>query len=552
MKRLLTLLMVLLLASLTLVPLGMAQGDDGFIRYPITADPEHLNPFISDTITIGTVNRNIFEGLTRLNPESGEIEPALAESWEVGEDADGNQTFTFTLRQGVMFHQVDGIEYADGEAEVTADDILWNYMVALNADEDISIRSGDAAMQSILGASEYIEAMEAMIEAEEEVPLISEDMDVAGLEVMDDYTFKITLSQPDRLFLINGMISIVSPSAYMQLGDDISNTPVGTGPYQFVEWRRQDTLILEANPNYYVEGMPMNSGIRFINYGDANTALLDYREGNLDFLFSFPSGQRQAIIDEFGDQFNEKPGLHIRYWGYNMETGFLSEQPLVRRALAHALDRETSWDILAEGARFPADLGFLPPSFPASTPATVYPYDLELAASLLEEAGFPGGEGLPVIKIHLLEVISDEAQVVVWQAGLEEIGVEVEFIVEDGGTYWDSIREDDAMIFQNGWAAGIVDPSDVFDFLIYQGEGSMRYDNPVVNDLLDQARAELDADAREGLYQQVHDIIMEDTIVIPSAYSKVSWLQKDYVDGFAPGGGGTYTAPMWKVSLGGM
>lgn len=552
MKRLLTLFLILILTSLMLAPLSIAQGEDGFIRYPITADPEHLNPFIADTITIGTVNRNIFEGLTRLDPLSGDINPAIAESWEIGEDEDGNQTFTFNIREGVMFHQLDGIEYAEGEREVTADDIWWNYMVAMNADEDISIRSGDAAIQSILGASEYIEAMEAMVEAEEDVPLINEDMDVAGLEVIDDYTFRITLAQPDRLFLINGMISIVSPEAYMQLGDDISNTPVGTGPYQFVEWRRQDTLVIEANPDYYMEGLPMNPGIRFINYGDENTALLDYREGNLDFLFSFPSGQRQVIIDEFGDEFNEQPGLHIRYWGYNMETGFLSEQPLVRRALAHALDRETAWNILAEGARFPADLGFLPPSFPASTPETTYPYDLELAAELLAEAGFPEGEGLPVMKIHLLEVISDEAQVVVWQQGLESIGVQVEFIVEDGGTYWDSIVEDDAMIFQNGWAAGIPDPSDVFDFLIYQGNGSMRYDNPEVNDLLDQARAELDPAVREELYQQVHNIIMEDTIVIPSAYSKVSWLQKPYVDGFAPGGGGTYTAPMWNVTLGDM
>jgi len=552
MKRILTLLMVLVLASLSLVPFASAQDEDGFIRYPITADPEHLNPFISDTITIGTVNRNIYEGLTRLNAETGEIEPAIAKSWEITEDEDGNQVYTFTIREGVLFHQIDGVEYADGEREVTADDILWNYMVAMNADEDISIRSSDAAIQSILGASEYIAAMEEMVEAGEEVPLINEEMEVEGLTVVDDYTFEITLAQPDRLFLINGMISITAPEAYSQLGEDFNNTPVGTGPYQFVEWRRQDILILEANPDYYIEGLPMNDGIRFINYGDENTALLDYREGNLDFLFSFPSGQRQAIIDEFGDQFNEKPGLHIRYWGYNMETGFLSEQPLVRRALAHALDRETSWNVLAEGARFPADLGFLPPSFPASVPSTVYPYDLELAASLLEEAGFPGGEGLPVIEIHLLEVISDEAQVVVWQQALESLGVEVEFIVEDGGTYWDSIVEDDAMIFQNGWAAGIVDPSDVFDFLIYQGNGSMRYDNPEVNELLDAARAELDPAVREELYQQVHDIIMEDTVVIPSAYSKVSWLQKPYVNDFVPGGGGTYTAPMWNVSLGDM
>ena len=530
MRKLFVLLIVALMASLFVGAIN-AQ-DENIIRYPITTDPEHLNPFIADTISIGTVNRNIFEGLTRYNAATGEVEPALAESWEISEDENGNQVFTFNLRQGVLFHAIEGVDYADGTREVTADDVLWNYQNALSGDEEISIRAGE--LDVILGAAAFTEGEAESIE---------------GLEVVDDYTFKITLEQPDRLFLINGMISIYSPVAYEQLGDGVNNTPVGTGPYQFVEWLRQDRLVLEANPDYWREGYPKNDGIRFINYGDANTALLDYREDQLDFLFSFPSGQRSAIIEEFPEEFNEKPGLHIRYWGFNMETGFLAENKLVRQALSHALDRATAWDILAEGARFPAGLGFLPPSMPASTPASIYEYDLEQAAALLEEAGFAGGEGLPVMRIHLLEVISDEAQVIVWQQALEELGVQVEFIVEDGGTYWDSIVEDDAMIFQNGWAAGLVDPSDVFDFLILEGRGSMRYDNPEVNELLRTARVELDEAARGEIYQQAHDIIMDDAVVIPSAYSKVSWLQKGWVDGFVPGGGGTYTAPLWEVTL---
>lgn len=545
MNRKLALLLVVALLTTLLVGVGATAQDENVIRYPITVDPEHLNPFIADTISIGTINRNIYEGMTRYNAVTGEIEPAIAESWTIDTNEEGQQVITFTLRQGVMFHNVAGVELTD--REVTADDIWWNYMVALSGDEDVSIQA--AGLDFILGAPEYTAEYEARLEAGDELPLILEDITVDGLQVIDDYTFAITLREPDRLFLINGMISITSPEAYEALGDDFNDTPVGTGPYQFVEWLRQDRLILEANPDYYVEGLPMNDGIRFINYGDANTALLDYREGNIDFLFSFPSGQRQSIIDEFGDQFNEKPGLHVRYWGFNMETGFLAEQPLVRQALSHALDRVTAWDVLEEGARFPADLGMLPPSMPASIPATIYDFDLERAAALLEEAGFPGGEGLPVIRIHLLEAISGEAQVVLWQQALESLGVEVEFIIEDGSTYWDSIVEDDAMIFQNGWAAGLVDPSDVFDYLILDGNGSMRYDNPEVNELLRAARVELDPAVREDLYQQAHDIVMADAVVIPSAYSKVSWLQKPNVDGFEPGGGGTYTAPMWLVSL---
>lgn len=542
MLRKITFLLSLVLPLVLVMGIASAQDDANVIRYPITVDPEHLNPFISDTIAVGTVNRNIYEGLTRYNAETGVVEPAIAESWEISEDG---RVFTFNIREGVLFHQVDGVEISD--REVTADDVLWNYMVALNGDDNISIRASDLTF--IQGAEEYTATYEERLEAGEEVGLILEDVEVPGLRVIDDYTFEIELSQADRLFLINGMVSITSPEAYTALGEAFDSTPVGTGPYQFVEWLRQDRVVLEANPDYYQEGLPANDGIRFINYGDANTALLDYREGNIDFLFSFPSGQRDAIIGEFGDEFNEKPGLHVRYWGFNMEDGYLADKPLVRLAMAKALDKATAWDVFEEGARFPASLGFLPPSMPASTPSMVYDYNLEESASLLEEAGFPGGEGLETIQIYLLESISTEAQVVVWAEALDQLGIPYEFVIEDGSTYWDNIVTDAADVFTNGWAAGLIDPSDVFDYLVLNGNGSMRYDNPEVNELLLQARVELDESVRNELYQQVHDIVMEDVIVIPSAYSKVSWLQKPWVSGFVPGGGGTYTAPLWNVEL---
>lgn len=549
----------LLVGLLMLSLAAAAQDTTNMLRYPIDADPEHLNPFISDTITIGRVNRNIYEGLVRYNAETGEVEPAIAESWEISEDADGHQVFTFKLREGVLFHDLPNVDLED--RVVTADDVLWNYMVALNGDDDVSIRAPELSF--ILGAAEYTAWYDEQLEAdpEAELPLINEEMSVAGLQVIDDYTFAITLAQPDRLFLINGIISITSPEAYTELGEAFNNTPVGTGPYRLLEWLRDDHLTIEANPDYYIEGLPKNAGVTFINYPEASTALLDYRENNLDFLFAFPDGQRQAVIDEFSAEFNEKPGLHVRYWGFNMETGFLAENLAVRQAMSYALDRVTAWDVLAEGARFPANLGILPPSMPASTPATIYNYDLDKAREVLDAAGFTatgeplvsGGdglrEGIPTIKIHLLASIAEEPQVVLWIESLNLLGIATETIVEDGGTYWDSIVSDEAMVFTNGWAAGLVDPSDVFDYLILDGNGSMRYNNPEVNELLRQARVELDEAVRTELYQQVHDIVMADAVVIPSAYSKVTWLQKPWIEGFVPGGGGTYTAPLWNVVI---
>lgn len=531
-KTLITIVLLLTLIAPMSTTAQAQDSYDGYIRYPITVEPEHLEPHTQTTIATGTIIRNVYEGLTSYNPVTGEIDPALATSWDISEDEEGRQVFTYHLREGVMFHDVADLDYGEAGRAVTAEDIRWNYLRALSGDEEISTKA--TSLEAILGAKEFTAG-----EAE----------DVPGLVVVDESTFQITLESPDRLFLINGSVSIAPPELYEQLGDTAYNTPVGTGPYQFIEWLPENRIVLEANPDYWDPELPKNNGILYINYGDANTALLDYREDNLDFLLAFPSGQRQSIIDEFPEEFNEQPGLHIRYWGFQFDNEFIAANPLVRQAFSHALDRVTAWEIFAEGARFPANLGMLPPAMPASTPATIYEYDLDKAAELLAEAGFPGGEGLPVIKIYLYEPIADEAQVVLWQQALEELGVEVEFVVEGGSTYWDSIEGEDVHIYQTGWAAGLLDPSDVFDFLVLAGSDNGHYEREDLNEMLRAARAELDPAVREELYQQVHDIVMADAAFIPSAYSKNSWLQKPWVSGFAPGGGGTYTANLALVEL---
>ena len=538
-KKFLVLIAALVLVALLAPAALSAQPADNVLRYPITVEPEHLNPFTANTIAIGTVTRNIFEGLTWYNPQTGELEPALAESWTISDD---KMTYTFNLRQGVLFHQVAGVEYAEGEREVTADDILWNYEIALNADTNISSQA--EGLTNIAGAVEFTNG-----EAET----------VAGIKVVDPYTLEITLTVPDRLFLYGwGNLSVTSQAAYEQLGEAFNNTPVGTGPFQFVEWLRQDRIVLERNPDYWREGFPKVDGIRFINYGDANTALLDFRAGELDFLFAFPTGQRAAIIEEFSDLYHEKPGLHLRYFGFDMTQGFFFENPLVRKAFNHALNRDLIWNELEEGARFPANLGVLPPSMPASTPSITYPYDLEIANQLLTEAGFPpldpndwskGREGFPEIKMQVLSSLQSELSIPVWQEDLRKLGITMTIEVEEGATYWNHIEEDDVILFITGWAAGLLDPSDVMDFLFYKGIDNTEYDNPEVDALLEAARVEYDEEARTALYQQAHDLIMADAPVVASAYSKVTWLQQPWIENFNPGGGGTYTAPLWMVEI---
>jgi ABC-type transport system substrate-binding protein len=529
-KKVSVLLAVLLIAGFA-IPFAGAQEATTVLRYPINPDPEHLNPFTATTIAIGTINRNIYEGLARLDLNTMEPIPNLAESWEVSED---HLTYTFHLRHGVLFHDVEGVTYENDDREFKADDWIWAAHIVNSADETIS--QHPEIMEGVVG-------WEAHRNGEAET--------ISGITKIDDYTFQVQLERPNRLFFTvgAGTVPVVSPEAYEQLGEDFANHPVGTGPYMFVEWQRDDHITLRANPEYWRQDVPSVDEIRFINVPDANTQLLMYRNNELDFLFGFPTGQLAAVREEFADEYHERPGLNTRYFGFKWDQGFFAEHPLVRQAFAHAFNRDLVWNDLMEGARLPGNLGVLPPAMPASTPAITYPYDLERAAELLAEAGFPNGEGIPPIQLYVFASARDELSLPVLQEDLRQLGVELEIVAEDSSTYWNHIGEDDVIFFLSGWSAGVADPSDTLNYLFMNARDDTYYNNPAVNVLLERAMEEFDAGVREQLYLAAHNLIMLDCPVIVSAYSKVMWLQKPWVENFVPSGGGTYTAPLWNVTI---
>jgi peptide/nickel transport system substrate-binding protein len=525
-------LLSLLLLVLFITPLSSAfriaaQAQGSVLRYPIGVDPEHLNPFTGTTIAISTILNNVYESLVGFDPKTNEIVPSLAETWTVSPDG---LIYTFKLRKGVLFQQVEGVTYKDREFK--ARDWLWAGKLSLNKDEKIS--SHTDWLEGVVGAADF---KEGKAEA------------VKGVVAPDDYTIQITLEQPNRRFLYTLGVPAVSQEAYEQLGEKFTTTPVGTGPFQFVEWKRDSYIQLKANPDYWQKGLPKVDGVRFINVPEASTAALQYRQNDLDFLFALPVGQRAALVKEFSADYNEKPGLNVRYFGFKMDKGFFVEHPLVRKALAHAFNRELVWNDLMEGARFPATLGVLPPSMPASTPASIYEYNLEKAAKYLEEAGFPKGEGLPELKLYIFASAKSELSYQVFQEDLRQLGVNLNVILEDDATYWTHIEEEDVVFFMSGWSAGTPDPSDVFNFLFLDAKDTTKYNNPKVNDLLRAALRETDDAARAKLYQEAHDLITADTPWVVSAYSKVAWLQKPWIEGFVPGGGGTYTARLAEVSI---
>ncbi len=523
MKKTYVLLVLVLLVGL-LFPATASAQQPGVLRVPISADPEHLDPFRSTTTITRAIIINVYEGLTTFDPETATVAPALADSWDISEDG---LVYTFHLKEGVLFQDVEGVEYAD--RAVTAEDWVWSMEMFLSGDEAISTHPD--YLEAVLGAPEFTAG-----EAEE----------VEGINVIDDYTLEITLSAPNHRFLYDLInVYVVPQEAYEQLGEEFSNRPVGTGPFIFQEWLRDDHITLVANPEYWEEGYPLVDELRFLNIPDDNNQALMYREGELDVLTSFPTGQRQLLQEEFADQYVELPGLNVRYFGFDMEQGFFAENPLVRQAFAHAFNRELVWNVLMEGARFPGDMGVLPPAMPAAEVTTRYPYDLERAAELLEEAGFPGGEGMPEIELYVFASAADELSLPTLQADLASLGVTLNIVVEDNSTYWGHIGEPDVIMFLSGWSADFADPSEIFNFLFLDGRDDTHYNNPEVNEMIRQATTITDDAERNALYLEIHERIMQDCPWIVSAYSKVSFLRQPWVEGLVASPAGIYRTP-WK------
>ena len=513
------------MAGLLLVTTAAAQGT---FDLPVAADPEHLDPWRSTTTATRRVLINLYEGLTTLDGNSAEVIPALATSWDISDDG---LTYTFHLREGVLFHEVEGVTYED--REMKAADVEWSFVRYLSEDTDIS--QHPEYLLQVEGAQAYLDG---------------EADGVSGIKVIDDYTIEITLTAPSHRFLATLInVYVVPQEALEALGSDLSNSPVGTGPFIFDHWNRDDELVLNANPDYYEAGFPVIDSVRFVNVPEATTELLLYREGDVDVLLNFPSGQLIALQQEFADQYHEKPGLNVRYWGFKMDEPPFEGNVALRQAFNYAVDNALIWDVLMEGARVPASetLGVLPPDMPAAG-VNGYSYDPERAKELLAEAGYPGGEGLEPITLYYF-ASADDAPNVAFQDMLAQIGVTIELQSEDNSTYWTHVGEPDVKLFLSGWSADLADASEVFDFLFAHGRDDTHYDNPEVNALLDQARATADVADRTAIYKQAHQLIMDEAPWIASGYSKISYLLQPGVENFQVSAAGTYRTPLKYVTL---
>jgi peptide/nickel transport system substrate-binding protein len=336
-------------ALLALSGLAFAQADVREFVFARMSDSDDLDP---QTATGGMINHrvtiNIFEPLVWVDEEVGEIVGVLAESWDIIDEL----TWEFRLRQGVTFH--------NGEP-FNAEAVKFTYERVTDPDFQTTDKFPT------------------------QVPL-------DRVEVIDDYTVRVVTTEPVPVLLShlsrNGGF-MLAPGHYRDLPQDQASTqPVGTGPFKFVSWTRDDRIVLEANDDYW-RGRPEIDRLVIRAIPEASTRVAELRTGGVHAIMDVPPDFIPEIEAAPGISVVAVEGFGRKHLGINQEKHEALQDPLVRRAIQHAIDVDTLIIALRDGLTSRMATMVNPPNdHPGLGP---FAYDPELARSLLAEAGYPDG-----------------------------------------------------------------------------------------------------------------------------------------------------------------
>ncbi|WP_424930268.1 ABC transporter substrate-binding protein [Amaricoccus tamworthensis] len=492
------------LAGLALASPAMAQTPPGVLIVGQIAEPKALDPAAVTAVNDFRILMNVYDGLVRYSDGTLEVEPALATGWEISEDG---TEYTFNLREGVKFH--DGSDF-------NAEAVKFNFDRMLDENHPFH-DTGPFPLAFFFSA-------------------------VDSVEVVDPLTVKFTLSAPYAPFLSNlayptGLI--VSPAAVESHGADFGRNPSGTGPFKFAEWRSNEAVVIEANPDYW-DGAPSLEAVVFRPITDANTRTAEMLAGGIDMMVEVPP----VALSEFeGEQYNvvEQAGPHVWFLILNTKEGPFTDVR-VRQAANLAINKTSLVNDVLEGTAEVA-AGPTPPAFAWAYNESLepYPYNPERAKELIDEAGAEGAELTFYVTEGGSGMLDPIAMGTAIQADLEAVGFDVNIETYEWNTFLGQVNpglEGKADMAEMAWMTN--DP-DTLPYLALRtdawpeqgGFNSGYYSNEKVDDLLEQARVATDQDKRAELYQEMQTIVQEDAPWVFVANWKQNAVTSDRVENFS-------------------
>ncbi|GAA1904630.1 ABC transporter substrate-binding protein [Streptomyces sodiiphilus] len=347
---------------------GGAAGDvnpDGVLVVDLGEPQNPLIPTDTNEVYGSTVLDQLFSNLVDFD-DDGELVHVAAESIEPNDDA---SEWTVTLNEGWTFH--------DG-TDVTADNYVdaWNWA----ADPANGQKNGY-----------WFEDIEGYGDGET----------MSGLEVVDETTFTVTLEEPVSYFNYKLAYTpfVPYPDSFFEDPEEFGSNPVGQGPYKFVSWDHNESIVLERNDDYAGDNKAQNGGVTFAMYTDPNAAYQDLVSGNVDVLRQVDPQNLPVYEDDLGDRaiaqpYNAMQSIVPVWYSEDWE----DTDPRVLQGISMAIDRESITETILFGSRVPAD-SFVPPNvrgYEAGIGGEIMEYNPERAKELIEEAG-----GVPDNEIHI-------------------------------------------------------------------------------------------------------------------------------------------------------
>jgi peptide/nickel transport system substrate-binding protein len=463
---------------------------------------------------------NIYEALVAYKDESTDVEPGLAKSWDIAKDG---KTYTFNLREGVTFH--DGTPF-------NADAVVFS-IGRMMKERNVKFFGDGLEIPAQDRPPEYWVSMEM-------------DGTIGSIEATGEYTVVFNLKRVEAPFIANmGMdfADIISPTAFLKDPKAFIRNPVGTGPYKFVKWVADDNITLEAFTDYWDKenGGPYLDKVVFRAIPENSVRFLELKAGNIDVCqFPNPADIELAKKDE-NIKLVSQSGMNVGYLGFN-HTKKLWQNLALRQAVAHAINRQAIVDNIYQGMGQLAKNGIPPTMWGYNDDVPGYAYDPELAKAKLAEAGYPGGEGLPELKLWSMPVPRpynpEGLKVGIAMIGdLAKVGIKAQVVSYDWGTYLKRQREqpDDMDMFQLGWTGDNGDP-DNFLAVLFDGLASpairTQWKNERYHELMLQGKQTIDQGKRAEIYKEAQQIMFDDVAVIPVAHSTVIWPMRNNIMNF--------------------
>ena len=519
------------------------SGSDGFnVTVNFASEPMTMDPALNSTVDGGVMANHLFEGLMKWQDtgeeadgsdgtvDNAELTYGQAESYDKVENEDGTVTYTFHLR--------DGIKWSDGK-DVTAGDFEYSWK-----------RLVDPAT-----AADYSYMLDSVVNANE---IIAGEKDASELaaKAIDDKTFEVTITTDVPYFE-----EICAFPATMPVRQDIieekgdqwtfdPSTYISNGSYKLTEWTHNSQIVMAKNENYYDYENLGPDTITFKLMDDANAMLSGFKSGELDFIQDAPQAELPSLIASGDMKILNYLGTY--YVCFQTQKAPF-DNPKVREAFTLAVDRTYIVDKVTQSGQVEAG-GYVPSGIADADGGDFraeggdyykptdadYEANCEKARQLLAEAGYPNGEGFPVVEY--LYNTSDAHKAVaealqnMWE---QELGVTVTLNNQEWAAFLQTRKNGDYSIARNGWISDYNDPISFLDmWMTGGGNNDAQYANPEYDNIIKQAKATSDATERMKLLHQAEDILVgQDYVVNPLYFYTQKYMLADGIEG-------TYYCPL--------